>query len=73
MIDMSEIECKTTKIGGSIAVILPNEFVKKQGIKQNQKLVIDVKRHVKVRDVFGIFPEWKTPTQKLKDEVRKGW
>lgn len=70
---MAEIECKTTKVGGSIAVILPNDFVRKQGIKPNQKLTVDVKKNLKVKDVFGMFPEWKTPTQKLKDEVRKGW
>ncbi|GEM_PF-6161088 len=32
-----------------------------------------LKKKIRVRDVFGIFADWKTPTQKLKDEARKGW
>ena len=70
---MSEIECKTRKFGGSIGIILPNDVVKKEGIKPDQNIIVEIKKHVKVKDVFGMLPDWKTPTQKLKDEARKGW
>lgn len=70
---MSELECRTRKIGGSIGVILPKELVQKEGIGPDQNIIIEIKKNVKVRDVFGMFPEWKTPIQKLKDEARKGW
>ena len=70
---MTEIECKTRKIGGSIGIILPKEAVEREGIKPDQNIVVEIKKQVKVKDVFGMFPDWKTPTQKLKDEARKGW
>ena len=70
---MTEIECKTRKIGGSIGIILPKDAVEREGIKPDQNIVVEIKKQVKVKDVFGMFPDWKTPTQKLKDEARKGW
>ncbi|MBI2232814.1 MAG: AbrB/MazE/SpoVT family DNA-binding domain-containing protein [Candidatus Aenigmarchaeota archaeon] len=70
---MTQVECKTRKIGGSIGIILPKEFVAKENIKPNQELRVEIKKHVKVKDVWGLLPDWKTPTQKLKDEARKGW
>ncbi|MBI2172800.1 MAG: hypothetical protein HYT73_01140 [Candidatus Aenigmarchaeota archaeon] len=68
-----EIECTARKVGNSIGIILPKGFVIKEGIKPSQNLRIEIKKQIKVKDVFGLFPEWKTPTQKLKDEARKGW
>ena len=70
---MTEIECKTRKIGGSIGIILPKEVVQKDGIRPNQSIKLEIKKSVKVKDVFGMFSDWKADTQKLKDEARKGW
>ena len=70
---MQNKENRTRKIGGSIGIILPKDVVSKEGIKPNQNIRVHIKKHVKVKDVFGMFPEWKTSTQKLKDEARKGW
>ncbi len=68
-----EIECTARKVGNSVGIILPKEFVRKEGIKPNQNLHVEIRKQVKVRDVFGMFSGWKTSTQKLKDEARKGW
>jgi len=70
---MAEVECKTRKIGGSLGIIFPNNVVKKEGLKPNQNITVEIKKQVRVKDVFGMIPSWKTPTQKLKDEARKGW
>lgn len=70
---MTGIECKTRKIGGSIGIILPKGMVEKEGIKPNQSIKLEIKKSVKVKDVFGMFSAWSTSTQKLKDEARKGW
>lgn len=68
-----EIECRTRKFGGSIGIIIPRDVVEKEGIKPNQQIRVEIRKQVKVRDVFGLFADWKTPVQKLKDEARKGW
>ena len=70
---MTVVECRTKKIGGSIGVILPKDLIKKEGIKSDQNIEIEIINRPKAREIWGLFPNWKTPTQKLKDEARKGW
>ncbi|MBI2660138.1 AbrB/MazE/SpoVT family DNA-binding domain-containing protein [Candidatus Woesearchaeota archaeon] len=70
---MVETEVKTRKWGSSIGVVLPKEIVDEVGIKPDETIRIDVRKPVKVKDVFGMFPEWKRPTQEIKDEARAGW
>ena len=53
---MTEIECKTVKIGGSIGIILPKEIVRKEDIKANQSIKLEIKTHPKAREFFGILP-----------------
>ena len=47
--------------------------MEKEGIEADQNITIHIKNRVKVKDVFGMLPSWKTPAQKLKNEARKGW
>ena len=70
-----EIETITRKWGNSIAVIIPNDFVLKQNIKENEPIKIEVKkRRPKAGVLFGFAPELKRwSTQELKDEARRGW
>ena len=70
---MTEIECRTRRLGGSIGIIIPKDIVKKEGIRANQSIKVEIKKRPKAKEIWGLFPEWKTPTQKLKDEARKGW
>ena len=72
-LNIMEIKAKARKWGSSIAVVLPKALVDEAGIKPNETVVIDVKKSIKVKDVFGMFPEWKRSAQEVKDEVRKGW
>ncbi len=68
-----EIKAKARKWGSSIAVVLPKALVDEEGIKPNETIVIEVKKGVRVKDVFGMFPNWKRSAQEIKDEARKGW
>ena len=70
---MVETEVKTRKWGSSIGVVLPKEVVDEIGIKPDQTIKIEVRKPVKVKDVFGMFPNWKRNTQEMKDELRAGW
>ena len=70
---MVETEVKTRKWGSSIGVVLPKELVEEIGIKPDETIRIDVKKAVKVKDVFGILPNWKRSAQEIKDQARKGW
>ncbi len=69
-----EIEAITRKWGNSIAVIIPNDFVIKEGIRENQAIKIEVKKKKpKAGVLFGFAKDWKRPTQEIKDEMRQGW
>ena len=69
-----EIETKTKKWGSSIGVVLPKTLVDEVGIKPNETIVIEVKKRLKVKEVFGLFPRTSKKTaQQIKDEIRAGW
>ena len=70
---MGEVQIKTKKWGSSIGLIIPKKVVDEIGIKLNDVVRLDIKKPVKVRDVFGMFPNWKRNTQEIKDELRTGW
>lgn len=70
-----EIEAITRKWGNSIAVIIPNDFVLREGIRENQAIKIEVKKKKpKAGVLFGFAPELKKwSTQELKDDAKRGW
>lgn len=70
---MPEIECTTKKWGNSVGIVLPKDLVDNENIKINEKVVIDIKKVHKAKDFFGMLPNWKADTQKIKNELRKGW
>jgi len=61
------------KWGNSLGVTLPRQIVEGEGIKENEKLVIEVRRGkpAKIGDFFGIAHGWKIDAQKVKDEARR--
>lgn len=71
---MTEIDCKTRKWGSSIGVIIPRDVVKRENIKPNETLHIIVKKMPFAKDLWNLGPlKRMESTQKIKDELRKGW
>ena len=70
---MTEVECITKKWGSSIGIVIPNDVIKEERIKPNEKVTVNIKKGLKLRDVFGILPRGKIDTQTLKDRAREGW
>ncbi len=69
-----EVRTKARRWGSSIAVILPKAFVDDRRINENDEIIIEVKKHLLVKDVFGMLKgRIKRPTQEIKDEMRRGW
>jgi len=69
------MEVKTTakKWGSSIGVILPKSIVDSRKIKENDEIIIEIKKPILAKEVFGILRKWKRQTQKIKEEMRQGW
>ena len=71
-----EVKTTTRKWGNSIAVILPKNLVETSRIRENDEVIVEVrKKKLLAGEMFGRFPEWKSKrsTQELKDEMRRGW
>jgi len=71
-----EIETITRKWGNSLAVIIPSNVVAAEKLAEKQEVTVDiqVKRPLRVKDIFGMFKGKITrPTQEIKDEMRAGW
>ncbi|MEK6934005.1 MAG: AbrB/MazE/SpoVT family DNA-binding domain-containing protein [Nanoarchaeota archaeon] len=70
-----EIETTTRKWGNSIAIIVPARIVEQQNLKENEKVSVKIekRKRVKVKDVFGLLPNWKRPTDEILAEADKGW
>lgn len=72
--NIMEIKAIARKWGSSIAVIIPQAIAEKQNIKENVEITIEIKKSLKVADIFGKFPNWGgKSTQEIKDEMRAGW
>lgn len=70
-----EIKTVAKRWGSSIGVILPKAVVEENRIKENDRIVIEIKKKTLAGEMFGKFPEWKSKksAQELKDEARIGW
>lgn len=69
-----EIKTKAKKWGSSIGIILPKSVVEVKRIKENDEIIVEVKKPVIGKDLFGKYPRTseKSP-QELKDKARAGW
>ena len=68
-----EIETKAKKWGSSIGIILPKSVVEANKIRENDKIIVEIKNRPLAGKFFGRLKDWKKPTQEIKDEMRKGW
>ena len=66
------IEVVVKKWGNSMGIILPKELVNKEGLKENQKVFIELIREVDLSPVFGTLKgKLKLSAQQFKNEIRK--
>ena len=68
-----EVELVAKKWGSSLGIVLPKAIVEKEHIRDNDVIVIEIKKRHFAREFFGILSDWKKPTDKIKEEMKKGW
>lgn len=66
------VEVTVKKWGNSVGVVLPMDFVEKQGIHEEDKILIEVVKKADLRHLFGSLKR-KMSGQEFKNMVRKGW
>lgn len=70
---METIKTKVRKWGNSFGIVIPSEVLKQMPLNEGEEVVITIKSNNDISDIFGSLEDWKIDTQKLKDELRKGW
>lgn len=69
-----EIKTKAKKWGSSIGIILPKSVIEARKIRENDDIIVEIKKPLITKDLFGRYPRTSGKTaQELKDEARKGW
>ena len=70
---MIECESIARKWGSSLGLTIPKEIVEKINLKENKKVkFMIVEDDGVVKRTFGMLRNWKTPTDKIMKELRKG-
>ena len=67
-----EYETKLKKWGNSIGVVIPKEKIKREKLKEDQKVrvMISPVKSVKVKDIYGKL-KWKKSTRKIVKDLDK--
>ena len=68
-----EINTITRKWGSSLAIIIPKKFINENNIKENEKIILELKKKPLAGELFGRFPNWKKSGEQIKKDMRKGW
>jgi len=70
-----EIKTIAKRWGSSLGIVLPKSVVDENKIRENEEIIVDIRKPMIVKEMFGKYPEWKSKktAQELKDEARKGW
>jgi antitoxin component of MazEF toxin-antitoxin module len=69
-----ELNTIAKRWGSSIGIILPKSVVDENRIQENDEVIIEIKKRVLAKELFGKFQiASEKSTQKIKDEMRKGW
>ena len=69
---MTEVETITRRWGNSLGITIPSEVVEKEGLHENQKIIVDIRQVVDLRKLRGLVKFGKS-AQQIKDEMRTGW
>ena len=66
------IEVSVKKWGNSMGVILPKDIIRRENLKENEKILIDIVKKVDLTRLFGTLKR-KLSGQEFKNIVREGW
>ena len=67
------IETKLKKWGNSIGIVVPSEVLRDKNLKEGEKVIVDINKKDKMKEIFGSLKNLKINSQEMKDELRKEW
>ena len=73
MYNKMEVKTKIKKWGNSLGVLLPITLVRESNVKENDEVVISIKKKKdELMELFGKF-NFREPAEKIKFEMKRGW
>ncbi|MEK6873549.1 MAG: AbrB/MazE/SpoVT family DNA-binding domain-containing protein [Nanoarchaeota archaeon] len=68
-----KVQTVLRKWGNSIGVVIPKKVIEKERLREGEEVFVIIESKNDLKEVFGSLKDWKIDSQKLKDELRKGW
>ena len=65
-------KAKVREWGHSLGIIIPRDVVRKENIKSEDEVIIEIRKKQDVMDLFGTL-KFKKSAQQMKDEGRRAW
>lgn len=66
------VKAKVKEWGNSLGVVIPKEIVRKERIKSEDDILIEIRKKEDIMELFGTL-NFKKSSQQMKDEGRKAW
>lgn len=67
-----ETKARTKEWGNSLGIIIPKEIVRKENLKKDDEVIINITKKKNLMGLFGTL-KFKKSSQTMKDEARKEW
>ena len=65
-------KAKVREWGHSLGIIIPKDVVRKENIKSEDEVIIEIRKKQDVMDLFGTL-KFKKSARQMKDEGRRAW
>ncbi|GEM_PF-5818283 len=59
-----QTKLKVRHLGSSIAIIIPDDIVKKHNLMEGDEIIIDIRKKNTARDAFCMLKDWKMESSK---------
>lgn len=64
---------KVREWGNSLGIVIPKEVANAKGVRAGDEVVAEIRKASNIGEIFGSLSGWKRPTQRIKEDARKGW
>lgn len=61
------------KWGNSMGIVIPKDIIEKEKLREGEEVTVIIENKNDLNVIFGSLKDWKIDSQKVKEELRKGW